>query len=197
MHLDQIMFIPTGDPPHKESTSLVPAPHRLTMVELALDNHPKFVTSNIEVRSPATSYSIHTIRSLNKEHGSKTEWSFILGLDAFLDLPNWKRATELLTLCHFIVCSRPGNDFRDVISMDGLPNLSPGDLEKLDTGQSTRLDILLPTGNRVTFLSLPPCEVSASFIRKELSEGRSVSRWLPGSVESYIMKHGLYLCPLP
>jgi nicotinic acid mononucleotide adenylyltransferase len=66
----------------------------------------------------------------------------------------------------------------------------------LDSGQSHRIDAESPTEKPLTLLSLPPCEASASTIRNELSEGRSVSRWLPAPVESYIMKHRLYQCPL-
>lgn len=196
MKLDQVMFIPTGDPPHKEPTALAPAPHRLAMVQMALDGYPTFTTSDVEVRSSRISYSVDTVTILKQKHSADTEWSFIIGLDAFLDFPSWKEASRLLALCHFIVCSRPGAHFRPLASTTGLPAISQAELEALDTGQSHRLEVKLPTGKHLTLLSLPPCEASASTIRHELSEGHSVSRWLPAPVESYIMKHRLYQCPL-
>lgn len=195
LKLDQILFIPTGDPPHKESATLAPASHRLAMVHLALERYPTFTASDVEVRSSRISYSFDTVTILKQKHPSETEWSFIIGLDAFLDFPTWKEASRLLGLCHFIVCSRPGTFFRSLTLTTGLPAISPTELEGLDTGQSHRLDVELPTGKHLTLLSLPPCEASASTIRNELSAGRSVSQWLPAPVESYIMRHRLYQCP--
>ncbi|UCE62962.1 MAG: nicotinate (nicotinamide) nucleotide adenylyltransferase [Nitrospirota bacterium] len=196
LKLDQVLFIPTGDPPHKASTSLAPASHRLAMVQIALEGYPTFTTSDVEVRSSRISYSFDTITILKQQYSADTEWSFIVGLDAFLDFPSWKEASRLLALCHFIVCSRPGTHFRSLALTTGLPTISHAKLEGLDTGQSHRLDVELPTGKHLTLLSLPPCEASASTIRNEISAGHSVSRWLPAPVESYIMKHRLYQCPL-
>lgn len=196
MKLDQVIFIPTGDPPHKKTTSLAPASHRLAMVKLALEGYPAFIASNVEVQSSRISYSFDTVTLLKKKYPSETEWSFIIGLDAFVDFPTWKQASGLLTLCHFIVCSRPGTLFRSLASTTCLPTLPQVELDAMDSGQSHRMDVEMPKGKTLTLLSLPPCEASASTIRHELSEGRSVSRWLPVSVESYIMNHRLYQCPL-
>jgi nicotinate-nucleotide adenylyltransferase len=194
--LDQVMFIPTGDPPHKTGTSLAPAVHRLAMVQIALEDYPTFTVSDVEVRSSRISYSFDTVTILQQEHSSDTEWSFIVGLDAFLDFPNWKQAPHLLTLCHFIICSRPGTHFRSLAFTPGLPVIPEADLKSLDIRQSHRMDVKLPEGKHLTLLALPPCEASASTIRNELAEGRSVSRWLPASVESYIINNRLYQCPL-
>ena len=196
LKLDQVMFIPTGDPPHKSSTSLAPGFHRLAMVQMALEGYPTFIASEVEVRSSRISYSFETVTTLKQGHPSDTEWSFIIGLDAFLDLSSWKQAAHLLSLCHFVVCSRPGARFRSISAVQELPAMSQENLESLDTGRSHRLNVTLPTGTKLTLLSLPPCEASASTIRAELSQGRAVSRWLPASVESYIIKHRLYQCPL-
>ena len=99
MALDQIMFLPTGDPPHKPPETLAPAPHRLEMVRLALKNHPYFVVSDYEAISPAKSYTIHTLQHLKEE--LEGELFFMVGLDAFLDIASWKRAEELLKLTNF------------------------------------------------------------------------------------------------
>jgi len=196
LKLDQVTFMPTGDPPHKMPTALAPASHRLAMVHIALEGYPTFTASDLEVQSPGISYTIDTVTILKQKHSPDTEWSFIVGLDAFFDFPSWKQAAHLLTLCHFIVCSRPGTHFRTLTSTEGLPAIPLPDLGELDTGQTNRMDVELPTGKHLTLLSLPPCEASASTIRNEVSEGRSVSHWLPASVESYIMNHRLYQCPL-
>lgn len=192
MKLDQVMFIPTGDPPHKQPTSLAPASHRLAMVQLALEGYSTFTVSDVEVQSPGISYTIDTVTIMKRTYSPDTEWSFILGLDAFLDFPSWKHASELLKLCGFIVCSRPGTKFCTLASTADLPDLPLSDLEALDAGQIHRMDVALPTTKHLTLLSLPPCEASASTIRTDLSQGRSVSRWLPAAIESYIIKHRVY-----
>ncbi|GJL53545.1 MAG: putative nicotinate-nucleotide adenylyltransferase [Nitrospirales bacterium] len=191
-HLDRIIFIPTGDPPHKQSTSLAPAHHRLAMVHLALESHPTFSVSDIEIHATGVSYTVDTLITLQQQHQDVTRWSFIIGLDAFLDLHTWKSATRLLQLCNFIVCSRPSADFTKVPSVTCLPPISPHSLRNLESGQIQRLEIPLPTGTQLTFLSLPPCEASASSIRTSIREGRDVSHWLPPSLESYILKHHLF-----
>jgi len=191
--LDRIVFIPTGDPPHKKSTSLAPAQHRLTMTQMALESHPTYSVSDIEIQSTEVSYTIDTLTKLQQKHHNVTHWSFIIGLDAFLDLHTWKEATRLLHLCDFIVCSRPNTDFTKVSSVTCLPPISPHSLQSLENGQIQKLEIPLPTSRLLTFLSLPPCEASASLIRTYIREGRNVSHWLPPSVESYILEHHLFL----
>ena len=192
LKLDEVIFIPTGDPPHKEPTSLAPAHHRLAMVQLALENHSSFSVSDVEIQSSGLSYTIDTITALKHTYGPDTELSFIMGLDAFLEFPTWKQSVELFALCHFVICSRPATTFRSLASFTGLAPIAPQSLEALDTGHTHRLDVRLPTGRQLTLLSLPPCEASASTIRRELAQGHAAPDWLPPSVESYIMTHHLY-----
>ena len=192
LQLDEILFIPTGDPPHKEPTSLAPAHHRLAMVRMAIESHPSFRVSNVEIQSSGLSYTVNTITALQRSYAPDTELSFIMGLDAFLEFPTWKQSSHLLELCHFVICSRPGTTFRSLVSLSGLPPIPPLDLEALDSGHIHRLNIRLPSGRQLTLLALPPCEASASAIRRELAQGHSVPHWLPPSVESYIIQHDLY-----
>lgn len=189
--LDQVIFIPTGDPPHKPATSLAPAHHRLEMVKLATESLAHFVVDDREALSPTVSYSVDTITHLKNEFSRETELGFILGLDAFLELPSWKQAPHLLELCHFIVCSRPGVTFTQLQSLPLLPQIPLTRLQRLDQ-QHTRLDITLPSENSMTLLSVPPCEASASLIREQMALTRPISHWLPPSVESYIIQHQLY-----
>ncbi len=191
-HLDRIIFIPTGDPPHKESTSLAPAHHRLIMVQMAIENKTSFAISDIEVRSPTVSYTIDTVTKLQQEYENVAQWSFIIGLDAFLELHTWKDAPRLLELCHFIVCSRPEADFTKIPSVTCLPNIPLQGLKDLENGLCNRLDIPISSSRQLTLLSLTPCEASASLIRTSIQKGHKISRWLLPSVESYIIQHHLY-----
>jgi nicotinate-nucleotide adenylyltransferase len=196
LQLDRIIFIPTGDPPHKPVTSLAPAHHRLEMVKRAIAPYPHFTASDHETRSEAVSYSVDTVTQFKKEFSEGTELGFIVGLDAFLDFSSWRKVNQLLTLCHFIVCSRPGVAFAQLQSLSFFPSTPPSALQSLDQQDTTRLDIPLPSGKTIFLLSVPPCEVSASTIREQLALGRPMNHWLPPTVESYIIQHRLYQWPV-
>ena len=189
--LERILFIPTGDPPHKPGTNLAPAEDRLEMVRLALQSEPKFSFSDIEVRRPGKSYSIDTVRTLQQVYGPTAHFSFLIGIDAFLDVPAWRHPETLLTLCSFVVISRPGTSFRSLGRLSLLPPLPLEALRDLDEGRIRRFDV--PVGRQqLTCLQLPPCDISASDIRARIRQGRSPANLLPPPVESYILHHHLY-----
>lgn len=190
--MDQVLFVPSNDPPHKSPTDLAPAADRYEMVTLAIAGDPAFAVSDVEIRRPDKSYSIDTIQALQHEHGSGTELSFLLGLDSFLDFGSWRRAEELLRLCHFLVVSRPHAAFRSLATLSLLPAIEPVHLESLDSGRAERLDLALSDRTTLTLLRLPPCRVSASTIRHRLKTNQPVTDMLPPDVESYIIRHGLY-----
>lgn len=193
LSFDQILFIPTGDPPHKPADDLAPAMHRLEMVRLAIAGEPVFAVSDIEVRRPTKSYSIDTVRLLRAQYGADTELSFIVGLDAFLEFPTWRHAQDLLTLCHFVVVPRPGTAFASLADRPGLPPVPRESLDALDGRTLDRVDVPMPGGTRImTLLRLPPCDISASDIRRRIRSGMSVASLLPAPVESYIMRFKIY-----
>ncbi|MBH0201024.1 MAG: nicotinate-nucleotide adenylyltransferase [Nitrospira sp.] len=192
LQLSRVLFIPTGDPPHKRDGSLAPANVRLEMVRLAIADNPFFTVSDIEVQRKGKSYSIDTIRTLQHHYGPSTVLFFIIGLDAFLDFPTWREPKELLRICHFVVVPRPGQSFRALAGMSLLPPLAPDGLTGLDTGALNRLDIAIPSASEVTCLALPPCPTSASEIRRRVRNGLPLANMLPPLVESYILRHSLY-----
>ncbi len=192
LQLDQVLFIPTGDPPHKQPGTLASAQHRYHMVQLAIQDQPAFALTDIEIRRSGKSYSIDTVRALQAEYGPDTELFFIIGLDAFLDLPSWKEAPQILALCHFVVISRPSATFLAVASMPLFSEIRQDRLSELDAGKLERTDMPLRNGRTVTFVRLPPCESSASDIRARVAAGRPLANLLPPLVESYILREGLY-----
>jgi nicotinate-nucleotide adenylyltransferase len=189
--LDQILFIPTNHPPHKPNGSLAPAQDRYEMVRLAIASDPSLAISDVEIRRPGKSYSIDTIRLLQQEHGARTQLFFLIGLDAFLDFPSWREPLTLLELCPFVVLSRPGLSFRSLSTMALLPPIPQASLADLDAGRISQLEVSLGA-QRLTYLQLPPCTVSASDIRSRIRRGLSVANLLPPLVESYILQHHLY-----
>ncbi len=190
--LTRILFVPTGDPPHKPPTSLAPAAHRYEMVKLAIAADPTFAVSDVELERPGKSYAIDTIQALSTQRGPSAELFFILGLDSFLEFPSWKHTAELLRLCHFVVVSRPGTSFGSLAELPLLPPMDRPALQALDNGREDRLDIALSKETQLILLQLPPCTVSASEIRRRLMTGESLASLLPAPVESYIIQHALF-----
>ncbi len=191
--LDRVLFIPTGDPPHKPPGSFAAAHHRLRMVQLAIRDDAGFSTSEIELRRPGKSYTIDTIRALQAEQGPGTELYFIVGLDAFLEVPSWKEADALLSLCHFIVISRPATVFQTLTTLPRFKAAPIAALSALDAGTQDRADLPLSAHTTLTLLRLPPCDASASEIRTRLQQRASLANLLPVQVESYILAHKLYM----
>lgn len=190
--LDRILFIPTGDPPHKQSSTLAEARHRYRMVELAIHDIPEFALTDIEIRRTGKSYSIDTVRAIQQEYGPATSLFFIIGLDAFLELPSWKEADLLLKTCDFVVISRPSTRFLTLASVPFFHEVPRDKLDALDAAKQDRADVPLANGRTLTFLRLPPCDSSASEIRARIQTGRPLANLLPAQVESYILREGLY-----
>lgn len=192
LRLDRILFIPSGDPPHKKTSSLAPAHHRYEMVQITIQAIPAFAITDVEMRRPSKSYSIETVQELQQQFGPDAELFFIIGLDAFLELHTWKQASDLLRACHFVVLARPGSTFTSLLKMPVLPSLDRAPLAALDTHRALQVDVPLPGGMSLILLSIPPCSVSASDIRYRVAHRLNVSNLLPEGVESYILDQHLY-----
>jgi len=193
LRFDLVLFIPTGDPPHKQGGSLASARDRYEMVRLAIAGIPSFDLSDIEIRRTGKSYTIDTIRALRHQYRTTTEVSFLIGLDAFLDFPSWHSPMELLRLCRFIIVPRPGQSFQSLAQLSVLPPISPEILIRLDAGELPKLDLAIPSCPGVTCLPILPCSISSSEIRQRIRRGGSTANMLPPSVESYILEHRLYI----
>ena len=189
--LNQILFIPTSHPPHKPNGSLAPAQDRYEMVRLAIASDPSLAISDVEIRRPGKSYTIDTIRLLQQEYGAQTQLFFLIGLDAFMDFPSWRDPLTLLTLCSFVVLSRPGLSFRSLSTVALLPPIPYPSLADLDTGRISRIEAQLGA-QQLICLKLPPCPTSASDVRSRVRQGLPVANLLPPLVESYILRHHLY-----
>jgi nicotinate-nucleotide adenylyltransferase len=185
--LDRVLFVPTGNPPHKVRDRLTAFPQRFAMVALACAKDPRFIPSLLEAPTAdrRMQYSIDTVRAARRLLAARDRLFFLIGADAFLDLPLWKDYQRLLDLVNFIVVSRPGfdsNAFRNVIPPDLLALASgvkePGTVRL----RHTRLHVLRG-------VNVP---VAARDIRDAIEAGKRVTGLVPPLVEQYIVKEGLY-----
>lgn len=169
--LERVLFIPAGNPPHKQGSQVTPAFHRYIMTAMATYSNPSFFVSAIELERPGPSYTIDTIRALIGQYGDATDFYFITGADAVGDLPTWRDIDKLLGLCRFVATARPGcvSALDDVIRHFG--GKADGRILRLDT---------------------PELEISSTDIRERVKKGRSIKYIVPESVENYILKEGLY-----
>jgi len=192
MALDQIVFVPAGDPPHKSEEEILDSRHRLEMIRLAIESFREFSVSEVEVKRSGKSYAVETLEQLTSSDYAEDHLFFMVGLDAFLEIGTWKNPDLLFSLCHFIVLSRKGFEFKDVAHVPMIPPVPEETLHQLDQQKIAQVDIPLSSGKHVHLLYIPHCEASSTQIRFLLSHGKQTKNLLPHSVESYIMKNKLY-----
>ena len=106
LRLAEVRFLPTGSPPHRDDP-LASSELRLAMVRAAVADQPAFVVDDREIRRTGISYSVDTVTELRAEYPDRS-LCLLLGMDAFLGLPNWHRWRDLLGLAHIVVAHRPG-----------------------------------------------------------------------------------------
>jgi nicotinate-nucleotide adenylyltransferase len=187
--LDSVIFIPSGNPPLK-TEDIAPARHRYAMVRLATEKNQRFDLLDFECRTRKKSYTVETLDKLHDLY-SEDSLYFILGIDAFLDIPNWYRPERLLSLTNFLILSRPGCRFSDLLVSPYL-SVTKEIVKKLDSGTLPFYSTILKNGNAVVLLNISPINISATDIRTRITHGKSVKYLLPADVESYIISHKLY-----
>ncbi|HEY5595511.1 MAG TPA: nicotinate-nucleotide adenylyltransferase [Nitrospiria bacterium] len=190
--LDWVLLIPAGRPPHKKGRKVLPAKHRMEMTRLAVQGHARMEASDLEITRRGKSYTIETVKALERNYPKGTEFYLILGLDAFLEFSTWRSPKDVMARCHIVVVSRPGYRFSDLSRLDFLSRTDPEWLNELDAGRRSRLDLPLSAGTRLILIRVTAHDVSATQIRDHLSGGKRLKNLLPPLVESYIMNHSLY-----
>jgi len=196
-NFDEIHFIPASRPPHKLKQHLAPFPHRFAMVSLACTEHPHFVPSLAEAGEDFSGtqlhYSVDTVRYFcHVYHGHGDRIFFMIGADAFLDIPMWKEYETLLGLCDFIIANRPG------IRTEALRLVIPPDLmarrdarKESENGHPSQVVAHLQR-TTVYLLENVSNEISATDIRRRAHRGQAIHGLVSARVEEYILKQGLY-----
>lgn len=168
-NLDEVVFVPTGDPWQKSDRNVSPAEHRYLMTAIATASNPRFTVSRVDIDRRGPTYSIDTLIELQAAMPT-ADLYFITGADALTQILTWRDALELFDLAHFVGCSRPG------FSMD------PAILRELPA-------------HRVTLVEIPGLNISSSDCRDRVRRGAPINYLVPDGVAQYIAKHRLYLYP--
>lgn len=191
--LDQIYFIPSATPPHKEPDVLAGAADRLAMIRLAIADYPLFRASDVEVSRPGPSFTIDTVCYYKSNLPEETELYLIMGVDAFLEIHTWKSYVNLLKLISFIVMSRPCVEF--IKSPHGWKILEDylyrqiSDTYRFSVERS-RYDH--PDNPPLYRMDIGLMDISSSQIRRCIKAGRPVDGQVPPAVDAYIKTKGLY-----
>ncbi|HRD02818.1 MAG TPA: nicotinate-nucleotide adenylyltransferase [Candidatus Saccharicenans sp.] len=185
--MQRILFIPSYIPPHKDQKEVVPAWHRLRMVEIACQAHPGFIASDLEVKNPGPSYSIITLKKLKELFPQDTFW-FILGSDAFLEIDTWKDYTRLLQECSFVIVRRPGYELEKLNKV--IDKIRPELVVEIDKQEKAEVKDCGRPG--LYLIDIDALDISSSKIRQRLRAGLPVTGLVPPGVEDYILKNHLY-----
>lgn len=164
--LDQVVFVPTGQPWQKASREVSPAEHRYLMTVVATASNPRFTVSRVDIDRAGPTYTIDTLRDLHAVFPD-SDLYFITGADALAEIFTWRDAGELFALAQFVGCTRPGYE------------MSPEALAGIPT-------------DRVTILEIPALAISSTDCRERRAKGDPVWYLVPDGVVQYIAKHDLY-----
>jgi len=173
--LDKVIFIPSGDPPHKNFSEEKIAEHRYLMTVIATSGNKNFFVSRVEIDRKGKSYTIDTIKELQKIYGESADLYFITGADAILEILSWKKTEEIIRLCSFIAATRPGYDISRIEELK----------ERLFKRTNNNI-------KKIFVMEVPALAISSTDIRKRIKEKRPIDYLVPEGVSNYILKHGLY-----
>ena len=164
--LDEVVFVPTGQPYQKADLPVSPAEHRYLMTVVATASNPRFTVSRVDIERGGPTFTIDTLTDLAKYHPD-ADLYFITGADALTNILGWRSAAELFELASFVGCTRPGYHM-DNSSLEGMPP------------------------DRVTIVEIPALAISSTDCRERTSRGEPVWYLVPDGVVQYITKHRLY-----
>ncbi|MCW0211755.1 MAG: nicotinate-nucleotide adenylyltransferase [Pseudonocardia sp.] len=166
--LDEVLFVPTGEPWQKSAKSVSPAEDRYLMTVIATASNPRFGTSRVDIERTGPTYTADTLTDLAAAMPD-AELYFITGADALSQILSWRKVEELFELAHFVGVTRPGYELADTH---------------------------LPAGS-VTLVEVPAMAISSTDCRERVAEGRPVWYLVPDGVVQYISKRGLYASDRP
>ena len=162
--LDEVIFVPTGQPWQKEGRQVSAAEDRYLMTVIATASNPRFSVSRVDIDRPGPTYTIDTLRDLRRLRGPDARFFFITGADALEQLMTWQDVDELFELAHFVGCTRPGHR----LSGAGLPD------------------------GRVSLIEIPALAISSTLCRERAAKGVPIWYLVPDGIVQYISKRGLY-----
>jgi nicotinate-nucleotide adenylyltransferase len=162
--LDEVVFVPTGQPWQKDARRVSPSEDRYLMTVIATASNPRFSVSRIDIDRAGPTYTIDTLRDLRAQQGDEAELFFITGADALAQIMSWQDVNELFALAHFVGVTRPGHR----LTGDGLPE------------------------DKVSLVEVPALAISSTDCRERVGRGEPIWYLVPDGIVQYIAKRRLY-----
>ncbi|MCR3758220.1 nicotinate-nucleotide adenylyltransferase [Clostridium felsineum] len=172
LKLDEVIFMPSGNPPHKNEKQIAPANLRYEMVREAIKDNCKFKIDDYEIKREGFSYTYKTLEHFSYVE-KDVEWFFIAGLDSLMDLEKWKNVNIILNLCKFIVFNRSGYDKEQIAKQKKM-------LER-------------KYNNSIVFLDIEPIDISSTIIRHKIRRNEYIGDLVPEKIYDIIKKNKLYV----
>lgn len=169
--LDKVLFVPSGNPPHKQQEELLNSQHRFNMVHLAISSNPFFELSNIEINRPGVTYTCDTLEQLSMLYPGK-KLGFICGADSIINLTTWRNINKIFETAELIVAGRPNTP------QDEFKNMIRWFEDQYDA--------------KIHYANTPLIEISSTQIRERINNGLSIRYMVPDEVFKYIQLHNLY-----
>jgi nicotinate-nucleotide adenylyltransferase len=165
--LDEVVFVPTGQPWQKTHRHVSSAEDRYLMTVIATASNPRFTVSRVDIERPGLTYTADTLRDLQIERGDDVDMYFITGADALAQILTWREVHSLFDLAHFVGCTRPGVDLDSPVIAQ-LPQ------------------------DKVTVMEVPALAISSTTCRLRVQDHQPIWYLVPDGIVQYIAKRGLY-----
>jgi nicotinate-nucleotide adenylyltransferase len=162
--LDEVIFVPTGQPWQKDGRKVSAPEDRYLMTVIATASNPRFSVSRVDIDRPGETYTIDTLRDLRAQRGADAEFYFITGADALAKMISWRDADELFTMAQFVGCTRPGHQ----LTITNLPS------------------------DRISLVEIPALAISSTECRERVRAGQPIWYLVPDGIVQYISKRQLY-----
>lgn len=182
LDLKRMFVITSNVPPHRPQP-FASSHHRFAMVSMALSDRPNWRASDLELRTPAPSFTSATLKKFHDRGYGRCELFFVLGADAFADIGSWRDYPSILRAAHFAVVSRPG------FPVQQLPQRLPLLADRM---VRPPLDSLSQIDPVIILIEAPTADVSSTAIRQRRASGDSIAGMVPPGVQQHIEQHGLY-----
>lgn len=174
--LDQVRFIPSARPPHKDTGEITPFERRVEMLRLALAGRTDFVIDTIEHERSGPSYTADTLALLRERLGEE-ELSLIIGSDCLPDLAGWHEPMRIIAQTKLLVVARPGVEVWEHARL------------------ASELELSDPSVLRMKVIESPLISFASTDLRRRVAEGRTIRYLVPRAVEEYIREKNLYHSP--
>lgn len=172
LQLDKVIFMPSGNPPHKQNSSITDGKIRYELIKLGIDGDKFFQVSDYEINKQGFSYTYQTLEHF-RDMEPGTSWYFLVGADCLIDIESWKKVDKILEFATLAVFNRPGYSIEQVVK------------------QKEKIEGIY--GKEIVYLKSPLLDISSTKIRNLIIEDKDASLFMPKDVINRIKELNLYI----